>query len=291
MLTLAALGLALVAGAALVAFGQAAPAAILPSAKPQRIFSANLCTDLLLMMLVPKERIASVSHLAHDAAEVIMPGADEGIAVNQGTAEEVVRQQPDLILAGLYTTPVMRRIAAEAGIPMVEVDVANNFGAIRRITRQVGRAVGEAHRAEALIARMDRTLSELAATQPEHPIKVIAWSGGSSVPGKGTLHNAIIEAAGAINLAAEMPDASFSSFGIEELLAARPQALMRGSGRYDEPSLRESASEHPVVASAFRGRRITYSEPLSSCGLPLSAEAARNLRATLAALPPGEVDW
>jgi len=259
--------------------------------KPQRIMSTNMCNDLLLLMLVPKERIASVTYLAHDAVEALMPGADAGIPINHGTVEEVVRQKPDLILASPWSTPVMRRLAREIGAPVVEIDSANSFDDIRRITRQVGYLVGEPERAEALISEMDRKLASLEHELPDRPLEVVSWSAGNAVPGKGTLTDEIIRVAGAVNLAAKMPDDTFSSYGIEELVMAQPQALLRGQTDYREPSFRNAVSEHPIVRRAFDGRRITYPVFLHTCGLPQSVDSAVQLRAALAELPSGAATW
>jgi len=287
-----AMAVTLVAGVTVAASGRPAQrvAAALP-AKPQRIMSTNMCSDLLLLMLVPKERIASVTYLAHDAVEVLMPGADDGVPVNRGAAEEVVQQQPDLILASPWSTPVMRRLAAKVGAPVVEIDSANSFADIRRITRQIGALVGEPERAEALVAGMDRKLAQLERQRPARPIEVVAWSAGDFVPGAGTLTDDIIRAAGAVNLAAQLPDESSSSFGIEELLVARPDSIMRGQTDYSEPSLQDAMSEHPVVRTAFKGRRITYPVFLHTCGLPQSADSAVQLHDALAKLPEGGVAW
>jgi len=262
-----------------------------PPHKPQRIMSANMCNDLLLLMLVPKDRIASITYLAHDAVEALMPGADAGVRINHGTAEEVVRDRPDLVLASPWSTPVMRRLAGKVGAPLIEIDSANSFADIRRITRQMGAAVGEPERAEALIAAMDRELAELAATAPARRMRVVVWSGDGSVPGEGTLTDAIIRAAGAENIAAKFPDSRYSTYSMEELLVARPDALMRGEDRYDQPSLQESAGEHPLIRKAFAGRRVTYPASLYTCGLPLSSHAARQLRDALAKVPKGGVAW
>jgi iron complex transport system substrate-binding protein len=259
--------------------------------KPQRIMSVNVCNDILLLMLVPKERIASITWLAHEPVEALMPAADSGVPTNRGTAEEVLRQKPDLILASPWSTPVLRRLAAKVGAPVVEVDAANSFEDIRRITRQIGLAVGEPARAEALIVEMDRKLAELERTRPAKPVEVAAWSSGDAVPGAGTLTDEIIRAAGATNLARRLPGASYSSFSVEELLAARPDAIMRGEGGYDAPALRDAVSEHPAIRKAFAGRRVTYPASLHACGLPQSADAVRDLRAALAKVPPGGVPW
>lgn len=268
-----------------------APAAGAATPKPRHIMSLMECSDLLLLMLVPRDRIASVTNLAHDAARVIVPGADAGVAINHGAAEEVLQQRPDLILAGAYTTPAARRLARTVGANLVEIGPTDSFADIRRVTRQVARAVGEPMRAEALIARMDATLAKLAATAPRRPPRVVAWDGGGGVPGKGTLADAIITAAGADNIAGTLPGRAYGGFDIEQLIAARPDAILQGEDRWDGPSLRGSQGTHPLVRALWRGRRITFSDPLYTCGLPQSADAAVALRAELRKLPGAGVRW
>jgi len=258
-----------------------------PAAKPHHIVSLNMCNDLMLLMLVPKSRIASITYLAHDAVQILMPGADKGVAINHGTAEDVVRDQPDLILASPWSTPVVRRFAHKVHAPIVEIDATNSFADIRRAMRQMGAAVGEQARAEAWIARMDAELRRLAATAPPRPLRVVVWSDAGSVPGRGTLTDAIITAAGGTNIAARKDDDSFSSFGIEELLVARPDAIMQGIGLAAGPSLREGVVRHPLVARIYRGRQISYPDSLYTCGLPQSAWAAADLRRAFKAIPPG----
>ena len=97
--------------AATFACAQSGPAKAVQAAKPRHIMSMNMCNDLILLMLVPRERIASVTYLAHDAVDALMPGSDRGIPINHGTAEDIVVQKPDLILASPWSTPAARRLA------------------------------------------------------------------------------------------------------------------------------------------------------------------------------------
>lgn len=265
-------------------------AAAPPPRKPQRIMSMMQCTDLLVLALVPRERIASITYLAHPAAEMLMPGRDRGVAINHGSAEEIVRQKPDLILAGTFSTPAARRLAARAGASLIEIEPANSFADIRATTRRVGQAVGEPARAEAMIRRMDATLRALAATRPSRGRRIAAWNGSGSVPGRDTLTDAIIRAAGGINVAATAGGRP-GSFDVERLLAARPDAILQGRSAWRGASLDASRAAHPLVRRLYRGRRITFSDPLYGCGLPQTAGAALDLRRALLALPAGGVRW
>jgi iron complex transport system substrate-binding protein len=259
--------------------------------KPTRIMSMMLCNDVLLLMMVPKDRIASITYLAHDAIEALLPGADTGVAVNYGTAEEILLQKPDLILAGTDSAPVARKLAKTVGARMVEVEAANSFSDIRRIVGQVGQAVGEPGRAHALLAEMDRKLAWLASHQPAQSLRVVAWSGSQAVPGKGTLTNEIIAASGAENIAARLPDNRYGSFGLEALLAARPDAILQGETRWSGPSLQDAQSMHPLIERYWRGRRISYPDAAYACGLPQSADAAIALRNLYRELPAGRPRW
>ncbi|WP_293901679.1 ABC transporter substrate-binding protein [Phenylobacterium sp.] len=263
--------------------GGAAVAA--PAGRPERIMSINLCTDLLLLQLVPRARIASVSFLARDGAGGLFPGLEAGIPTNHGTPEDIVNMQPDLILAADVSTPVARALARRVGARVVEVKSANSFADIRQNLREVGAVVGEPARAEALVQRMDATLGQLAAQPPRRRARVVAWSGGPAVPGRDTLANAIIDAAGAINVAAQ-PGRNYTTFGVEELLEADPDALLYGRSPSQGPSLEGGEGQHRVVRRLYATRRISFDEVASTCGLPQSADAARDLRRALDALPP-----
>src|SRR5947209_6485365 len=165
--------------------------------------SINVCTDQLALALVPTERITSVSWVARDTEDSYMAAAAARVSVNHGSAEEVVRQRPDLVLAGTYTTTATRALLRSVNFPVLEIGPAESFAEIRAVTRSVGFAVGESERAEQLISRMDEQLTWLANHPPVHRFRVAVWNAGGSSPGRGTLYDAILQAAGAVNVVTE----------------------------------------------------------------------------------------
>lgn len=266
--------------------GLAALAWALPAmaAAPQRILSMNLCSDLLLLQLAPRSRIVSVSHLAHEGAQVLFPGRDAGIAINHGAAEDIVNLKPDLILVGDTSTPMTRALARRVGARVVEVRSASSLAEARQILLRLGDDIAEPAQAAVLVARFDATLAGLAAQAPRRRPRVIAWSGGAFVPGRGSLIDDIIAKAGADNIAAR-PGGAGTAFDVEALVAADPDALLYGAERSGPPSMHSAESQHRLVRRLYGRRSIAYNDVATTCGLPQSADAARNLREALDRLP------
>src|SRR5262245_31812840 len=110
--------IALLAGAALSAFSGPAFSgpAFAEAAKPQRIVSINYCTDQLLLRLVEPERIASMTFLSweKDATPAEYAPLLTHIKQNHGLTEEVLREDPDLVLSGTfssyYTNTLLQRL-------------------------------------------------------------------------------------------------------------------------------------------------------------------------------------
>jgi iron complex transport system substrate-binding protein len=247
---------------------------------PRHVMSLSVCTDALLLELLPLDRIASVTFLSREPSNSFLWPQAAKVPINYGNAEEVYAEKPDFVLAGTYTTPAARMLVKKVGIPMLEVPAANNFDEIRSTTRKVAHALGQDEAGEKLIAKMDGTLQGLASTKPQRAIRVAGWNGDGSVPGRGTLFDAILTAAGGVNIAATEGEGD-GSFDLEQLLQAHPDVLAYGSDGSSTPSLHTDRALHPLILELYAGRRISYPSALYSCGVVESADAAVALRAGL----------
>jgi iron complex transport system substrate-binding protein len=267
----------MIGSALLLGLTPASPAA--PA--PQHVMSLSMCTDDLLLELLPPQRIASVTYYSRDPSNSYQWPQAANVRINSGTIEEVLAEKPDLVLAGTYTTPAARSLLKKLHLPLLEVAPAVNFDEIRAVTRQVAQALQRDAVGEVLIAKMDATLQELAASKPPHNIRVAAWGEGGSIPGKGTMFDSILRAAGGINIAASVDSAAYTSFDIEQLLMARPDILAYASNSIDTPGLNTDLAQHPLLLKLYSRRRVTYPSALYSCGVVESADAAMLLRASL----------
>ena len=278
------LTLGLSAAALLVSTGSAGVAPSTPrppSPQPLRVMSTNQCTDQLVLALLPPDRIASVTWLSRDPSGSLMAEAAKRVGINHGLAEEVVRQQPDLIITDRFSKPTTRAMLKRLGYPVVEIDDATSFDAIRTNVRLVAHAVGEDARGEAMIAEMDRDLAELAADRGP-PLRVVAWDGGGFSAGEGSLYNEVLKAAGAVNVAHEPPVSGYNRPDTEVLMIAAPTLLVKGAGVRPEYGMRENIERHPLVRRYWDGTRtIAISPAYYGCGTPQITKAAIKLRAEL----------
>ncbi len=279
------LALGLAAAVLLVSTGSAVtpPDAGPPLSAPLRVMSTNQCTDQLVLALLPPERIVSVTWLSRDPSGSLMADAAHRVGINHGLAEEVVQQNPDLIVTDEFSKPATRAMLKRLGYPMIEVGHAADFDAIRTNVRQVARAVGEVQRGEAMIAEMDRDLADLA-RDPGPPLRVVAWDGGGFSASKGSLYNEVLEVAGAVNIANEPPVSGYNRPDTEVLLVAAPTLLVKGAGVRPEYGMRENIEHHPLVRRYWDGTRtVAISPAYYACGTPKITKAAIRLRAELRA--------
>ena len=247
---------------------------------PQHVMSLSLCTDALLLDLLPLPRIASITYLSRNPSNSFQWPQAAKVPINHGNAEEVLAQKPDLVLAGTFTTAATRRLIKAVGVPLLEVPPADSFEEIRSTTRLVAHALHRDAVAGLLIDRMDAELQALESTRPARVIRVVGWDGSGFVPGRGSLFDAILRAAGGMNIAAR-EDTRSASFDIEQLLSARPDVLAYGSDSSKTPSLQTEKAQHPLIMKLYAGRRVSYPSALFSCGVVESADAAVALRASL----------
>ena len=246
-------------------------------AKPQRIASLNLCTDQLVLMLVDPKRIVTVTFLARDPSTSYMAAAAATIPTNRGRLEQILPLQPDLVLAGRYTTHFTKTLLRKLGYPIFEADIPNTFDQVRAQVREVAALLGESEKGEALVAGMDAKLARAAAKASDQPIAALYGPRGYS-QGAGTLENSVLAAAGYRNLAAEMGVSGSRVLSLEILLERAPRYLIFNARVDDAPSLAMAVLKHPALTRAFTGTAAIQIPPrFWYCPGPMLGDAVQFL--------------
>ena len=253
-------------------------------AAPQRVVSMNLCTDQLAMLVAAEGQLASVSWLAQDPQASAMAEEAARYPANHGLAEEIFLLEPDLVIAGTYTTRATVEMLRRLGIPVVEFAPASSLEEVRERLMQMGAVLGREARAAALLARFDAGLAALASPAPAGPRPVAGlYDAHSYTSGSGTLAHALVEAAGYTNLAAELGIVGGGRLPLEALVMAAPDLLVTGSG-YDAPALAEEGLEHPALgAIRAEAGAAPVADSTWACGTPLVLTAIRRLAEARAA--------
>ena len=249
--------------------------------KPQRIVSMNLCTDQLVLLLAERDRIASISYLAFDPEISHHALLAQGLHANHGQAEEILPLRPDLILAGTYTTRATTTLLRRFGHRILTLDPASGFADIHDNIRRVGKALGEAPKAERIIYDFDRRLADVRRRSSPGRLapRTIVLQPRGMTTGPGSLVDGILRAAGLRNLSADLGVTGMGFLPLERLIAARPDLLVVAARTAERPSLTHQALHHPAHAALGDARRIELPASLWTCGGPPAEAVARLAKA------------
>jgi len=255
--------------AGLVAFS---PAIALADTPPMRVVSMNLCTDQLAMLVADEGQLLSVSRLAQDPEGSAMAEQAQTYLPNSGFAEEIYLMQPDLVIAGSFSTPATTAMLQRLGVPVVVFDYASSLSDIRDRLFQMGEVLGHQHRAAKIVADFDAQLAALQAEITTRPKAALYYANGYT-SGDSTLAGQILIAAGFDNIATEAGLPYGGNMPLEVLALMQPDAIITSS-----PSATTSRAEdiltHPVVDTLRQKTGTGWSSDRDwACGTPFVLNA------------------
>ena len=250
----------------------------------QRIASLNLCTDLLLLELVERERIASLTYWAADPELSYLADRAVGLPLNQSLAEQIVPQRPDLVLAGQFSDVRVIALLERLGYPVAVMDVPLTLAGMREHILAFGELVAEPEAARRMADALDHQLGGLSSraralesAEGSAPLAVVYGPQGVS-PGTGTLMNDLLALAGYRNLAAEVGIVSYGTLPLEQLVRAQPTLLIVDDLSTNADSIAHHALRHPVLAGMFTPEQILELPPsLTACVGPGAVDVVERL--------------
>ncbi|OQA55249.1 MAG: corrinoid ABC transporter substrate-binding protein [Candidatus Omnitrophica bacterium ADurb.Bin277] len=266
---------------------------------PQRIVSINLCTDELLLRLVTPDRVAGMTKFSDDPEVSTVAKLSQGVRKIPGNIESVLACEPDLVLGGRFNGKETLHFFRYSDIPVLIFDVAKSFEDIYGDIRRLADAVGERQKGERIIREMQEDLAELNPGTThgvgpfQHPVleglnRAVFFQSDNYVPGEGTFENAVMEAAGFRNIAAELGIRDYGRIDLERLIDARPDVIIYSSEQRNSKTVRGEVLGHPAIKKALPDVRIVTIPTLYlSCGSPVSVEAVRILAKAARASPLG----
>ncbi|MEI5679854.1 MULTISPECIES: ABC transporter substrate-binding protein [unclassified Mesorhizobium] len=252
--------------------------AALAAEAPRRVVSMNVCTDQLAMLIAGEGQLYSVSYLAGDRNTSVLADQAGGYVVNHGLAEEVFLMQPDLIIAGTFTTRTTVELLRRLGFRVEEFAPADSLADIREHISRMGALLGRQEKASALLTQIDNDLATLRA-QPPSGRTVATYYANSYTSGSGTLVDALIGISGLENIAARLGLTGTSKLPLELLVLANPDLVVSSASDYPGPALAEEGYVHPAFKAVTAGSKaVNIPTKYTICGAPFTLEAAHMLR-------------
>lgn len=244
----------------------------------------NLCTDQLLLLLVERERIASLSQLAADPAFSFFAQQASGIPGNRGQAEEVLGFAPDLILTSEFSGTLAANLLERLGHPVVRLGFANSLADIHAQMHQVAALTGTEVAAGQLSTALQAELAlSIASLKPllQGKSAVFYASNGYSY-GANTLQHEFLASVGLRNVAAEAGLSGPALLPLETLIVTAPDYLFTDPRAGIDDQLAHALLRHPALAALEgRTRRLAISDRWFQCAGPQLAAAYHALQRQL----------
>ncbi|WP_448661812.1 ABC transporter substrate-binding protein [Sphingomonas sp. CJ20] len=263
--------------AALLACAALAGCAAPPPRDGGAIVSTNPCADAMLIELVPPSRIAAISRYSQDpSATSIDLALARRFRATTGTAEEVIALHPALVIASTFTPPSTREAYARAGLKTLYLDSPNTIAASVAQVRELARAVDAVPAGEAMVARIERAVTQ--ASRADAPVPALLWISGNLVSGGGTLLDEMMVRAGFSDHAAHYGLQHTGTLPIEHVVADPPRVMLVPDAPGRAASSR--AAEMRGWALAHSGARVVQAQfprTLVNCGGPVIARAMTRL--------------
>ncbi|MBY0563623.1 MAG: ABC transporter substrate-binding protein [Hyphomonadaceae bacterium] len=247
--------------------------------RPQRIVSLDYCADQFVLALADREQIAALSRGALRDDSYFRERA-RALPRTRGTMEEVLALRADLIVR-TWGGPWDAEVAyARFGIRVLSVGDARDFAGARADILKAARAIGQDARGAAIASNLDRRVAALRAMQPQARPQVLYMSAGGAVAGRGTMLDAVIDAAGGRNVRV---DPNWTVFPLERMLETPPALIALGFFDHGRERMNAwSRTRHPALQRALANAR-TVELPIASiaCDAWLAIDAAEVVAAAI----------
>ena len=239
---------------------------------PMRVVSMNLCTDQLAMLLAAPNQLISVSDIASDPRMSPMAEQAGDYPVNHGQAEEIFLLSPDLVLAGVYSDPVVISMLRRLGVRVEQIGLVNALDQVPTRIEEVGALLEQEAAAQTIIAQYETDLANIIPPQTG-PRAEFYYPNGYAL-GTGTLSNDILTTAGFRHIAAEMGRGHSGRLALELMVLTDPD-LMIHAELYPAASRSEEIMTHPALQALPAA--VTSSNSDWICGTPVVVSALSRL--------------
>ncbi len=255
---------------------------------PQRVVSANLCADQLVLALADPVQIVSLGPFARDSSLSYLSDQANAFPSSRGSLEEIIDLKADFVLLGSFDSRYARAALDRRKISYMLLEPWNNLEQGRQQIQDVASSLGHRERGDALIAQIDAGIMRLqrqAALLPAKVNALVLHRRGYAMHSGVTAELAGL--AGFGNAAAALGMTSSGLIPMERVVARPPDYLIVARNVQQPSDQGESVLVHPALMRLFPAeKRLVIPDRLSICAGPstpalidrLIAETAKTMR-------------
>ena len=259
-----------------------------------RVASINVCADQLAILLADTDQILSLSNLSHQEAGSYYYEKARAYPVNEGHAEQILNLQPDIVIAGQYSSPHTVALLKDTGLQIHTLPLADTIETVFENIQSVARWVGHAERGEVVVAELRDRLARIrqfdasqanasqASVSQDRGLQPMAavFDPNGYTSGATTLRGQMMEIAGFRNAASEAGIERYGSLSLEKIINLNPDALIESPYSPGTWSRAQAMSQHPALTSAGINPQVIHiPSRMTVCGGPWTLSVIEQLHA------------
>jgi len=242
------------------------------------VASINLCADQLVVLLADSVQIKTLSNLSQQKAGSYYYQQAQAFTVNTGHSEQILPYQPDLVIAGQYSSAHTISLLRETGLRVETLPIANSLEMMVDNIKTVARWLQQDERGAEVISEIRLRLAALQPAQANRPMAAVYDPNGYTV-GKNSIRGDIIERAGWQNAASQLGIESYGSLSLEAMLHLQPDALIESPYSPGTYSRAQTLNRHPALRGAgLNPLIITIPSRMTICAGPWTIDVIEELQ-------------
>lgn len=200
-------------------------------AKPQRIITASVGHDEMVLAIVPATRLVAVGAATknHTYSNIASLVQDKPEITRD--PETIIAQNPDVVATGPHFTADLVAALTRVGIPAIQTQLHHDAEARINDILLMGYILGEEARAlefaEEVRDRHEALIAVTGAKQGKPRVLALtSYSDDLWVAGANSTEGSVIEAAGGVNAAADQGIESNATISLEGVIAMNPEVII-----------------------------------------------------------------
>ncbi len=185
----------------------------------------------MLLKYAPRSRVLAFSPLLY---RYPADWVEDGLPVHDGSLEQILSLQPDLVITGQYNAMILRQRLSQLGLRVVVFALADELDEIGNYQQHFFAAVG--------LQATDPATDSAKNFPPRHKRLLLLGANGIGT-GQGTLEHDILQRAGWDNY---LQRPGYQSLSLEQLVNDPPDAIWWSAPQ--SSSLANLFARHPVLA-------------------------------------------